>query len=499
MKAQASLAPLSDATKRFLSREKHGLWIGGEEVSAALEKSFDTRSPSTSEVIGRLAEGNEADIDRAVRCARAAFEGPWSRWSPYERQMLLYRVHDLMEKNFDELAEIESMDMGAPISRTRASKATMLKFILFFASQTATIAGETLQNGLPGEVVTMSIKAPVGVIGGIVPWNGPLVSQWWLLGAVMATGCTIVLKPAEDASLSMLRVVELLHEAGLPPGVVNVVTGMGGVAGEALARHPGVDRIAFTGSTVTGRKIIEASAVNIKKLQLELGGKSPDIIFADADLDKAVPGAAMGVFANSGQICYAGTRVFVQRPIVKEFCARVAEFAKSVRVGHSLDVDAQLGPLISERQLDRVMSYIDLGSREGAKLVCGGERLGDSLAKGYFVSPTVFSDVDNEMRIAQEEIFGPVLSVIPFDTAEQAIALGNQTEYGLGGAVWTRDLSTALRVVKGIHTGMMWVNCYGVTDPLVGFGGTKHSGYGAKGGRAHLDTYLYTKTVYINT
>ncbi len=297
--------------------------------------------------------------------------------------------------------------------------------ILFFASQASNIYGKTLQNGLPGEVVTMSLKAPGGVIGGTIPWNGSLVSQWWRLGAVIATGCTAVLKPAEDASLTVLRMVELLHEAGLPPGVVNVVTGLGSVAGAALACHPRVDRIAFTGSTATGRKIIEASAVNIKKLQLELGGKSPDIVFADADLNKAVPGAAMGVFANAGQICFAGTRVFVQRSIVNEFSERVAQFARAIRIGLSRDVDAQIGPLISARQLDRVMSYIEIGSREGGHLVCGGERLRGPLEAGYFVAPTVFADVDNRMRIAQEEIFGPVMTVIPFDTIDEAIKLGN--------------------------------------------------------------------------
>jgi aldehyde dehydrogenase (NAD+) len=293
-------------------------------------------------------------------------------------------------------------------------------------------------------------------------------------------------------------VAELLGEAGLPPGVVNVVTGLGDTAGAALARHPDVDRIAFTGSTETGRKIIDASKVNIKKLQLELGGKSPDIIFADADIDKAAQGAAMGVFANSGQICFAGTRVFVQREIVKEFCERVATFARSIKVGHSLDPSVQLGPLISGGQLEKVMSYVQIGTDEGARLVCGGERLKGSLSDGYFMGPTVFADVDNRMRIAREEIFGPVMSVIPFDTVEDAIVQGNATEFGLGGAVWTRDISKALRVVKGIHTGVMWVNCYGLIDPLVGFGGTKMSGYGAKGGHAHLDTYLYTKCVYVN-
>ena len=498
MNQQAVQGPLCEAAARFLAQRDRGLIINGKDVQAASQQTFETRDPSTGAAIGRLARGDSEDIERAVRAARAAFEGPWSRWTPYERQALLNRAHDAVERHFEELAQIETVDMGAPISRTLASKPAVLKMILYFASQAAGIAGETVQNGLPGDVTTLSLKAPVGVIGGIIPWNGPLGSQWWILGAVLASGCTAVIKPAEDASLSVLRVVELLHEVGMPPGVVNVVTGFGREAGAALARHPGVDRIAFTGSTETGRKIIEASTVNIKKLQLELGGKSPDIIFADADLEKAVPGVAMGVFANSGQICFAGTRVFVQRPIVDELCARVAAFAGSLRVGPALDRDTQLGPLISNPQLERVMSYVHAGIEEGARLVRGGERLGGNLANGYFVAPTVFADVDNRMKIAREEIFGPVLSIIPFDTVENAIALGNETEYGLGGAVWTRDIATALKVVKGIHAGVMWVNCYGLIDPLVGFGGTKYSGYGAKGGRGHLDTYLYNKSVYIS-
>lgn len=499
MHHQDSSVPLCDAAREFLSRGRFGLLINGQDAPAASGATLETVDPSTGAVIGHLAAGDDVDVDRAVKAARAAFQGGWSRWTAYERQALLHRAHDAIDRNFEELAQIETTDMGAPISRTRASKAAVLRMIQFFASQCTAVAGETLPNGLPGDVTTMSFNAPVGVIGGIIPWNGPLNGQWWILGAALATGCTVVLKPAEDASLSVLRVAGLLHEIGLPPGVVNVVTGYGSTAGAALSRHPDVDRIAFTGSTDTGRRIIEASAVNIKKLQLELGGKSPDIIFADADLDKAVPGAAMGVFANSGQICFAGTRVFVQRPIVEEFCERVAAFTRTVRVGPGLNADSQLGPLISGRQLDRVMSYIDLGGREGARLVCGGDRMrGDDLAGGYYVSPTVFADVANDMRIAREEIFGPVLSVIPFDTLDEAIALGNQTEYGLGGAVWTRDISQAFKVVKGIQSGVMWVNCYGLIDPLVGFGGTKHSGYGAKGGRAHLDTYLYRKTVYIN-
>lgn len=491
---------IDGAAQAFLARRHHGLLINGKQVGSVSGETIEAIDPSNGETIGYIAAGNAADVDSAVRAARAAFEGQWSSWTPYERQALLLRALDVIERHFEELAQLESIDMGAPISRTRSSKGFILRMIQFFASMALNVSGETLQNGLPGEFTTITLKAPVGVLGGIIPWNGPLGTQWWVIGATLATGCTAVLKPAEDASFSVLRVAELLQEIGLPAGVINVVTGRGPVAGEALARHPGVDRIAFTGSTATGRKIIEASTVNIKRLQLELGGKSPDIIFADADLDKAVPGAAMGVFSNSGQICYAGTRVLVQRQIVDEFTARMSEFVRTLRLGDSLDPNVHLGPIVSQKQLDRVMSYIDVGTKEGARLVCGGERLTSApFGEGYFVTPTVFAGVDNDMTIAREEIFGPVLSIIPFDTIDEAISIGNQTEYGLGGAVWSKDISTALKVVKRIHTGVMWVNSYGVIDPLVGFGGTRMSGYGSKGTSSHLDTYLYTKSVYINT
>ena len=475
-----------------------GHLINGQPTASLSGKTFETLNPATGEVLAHLAQGDQADVDAAVRAARAAFEGPWSRWTPYQRQLLLVKVRDYIEANFDELAMIETLDMGAPLSRTRNLKNAILQMIMYFSSQTMNVSGETLENSLPGTVTSLSIKAPVGVIGGIIPWNGPLISQWWILGAALATGCTVVMKPAEDASLSVLRVVELLHEAGMPEGVVNVVTGYGAVAGEALARHPDVDRVAFTGSTATGRRIVEASAVNMKKLQLELGGKSPDIVFADADLDKAVPGAAMGVFTNSGQVCYAGTRLFVQRSIQREFTERVAAFARTLKVGDPLDSAVQLGPLISQKQLDKVMSYVRGAPGEGATLAAGGERIGGDLANGYFVQPTIFADVTNSMRIAREEIFGPVISVIPFDTGDEVLALANDTEYGLGGAVWTRDMSTAMKMVHGIKAGTVWVNCYGMVDPNVGFGGIKMSGYGVKGSRSHIDAYLYSKSVYIN-
>lgn len=482
----------------FISKEPKGHLINGKWTAPGTGASFETYNPATGEVLAKLAEGDARDVDIAVKAARAAFEGPWSKWTPYQRQMLLMRIHDLVAANFEELAMIETLDMGAPLSRTRMLKGAICQMIGFFATQTTNMAGNTLPNSLPGSVTSFTVKAPVGVIGGIIPWNGPLISQWWILGAALATGCTVVLKPAEDASLSVLRVVELLHEAGMPEGVVNVVTGYGPVAGEALARHPGVDRVAFTGSTVTGRRIIEASAVNIKRLQLELGGKSPDIVFADADMEKAVPGAAMAVFTNSGQVCYAGTRLFVERKIQEEFVERITAFAKTLRVGNGLDPEVNLGPLISKKQLDRVLGYVEGAPGEGARLAGGGKRLGGDLAGGYFVEPTVFADVNNEMKIAREEIFGPVISVIPFDDADEVLRLANDTDYGLGGAVWTSNVSTALKMVHGVKSGTLWVNCYGMVDPAVGFGGIKMSGYGMKGGPSHVDAYLYSKCVYMN-
>ncbi|QLH13027.1 aldehyde dehydrogenase [Paracoccus pantotrophus] len=487
---------ISENARNFLDRRMHSLLIDGERIPAVSDEGIEVRNPSTGEVLGYLASGGASDVDKAVKAARAAFEGEWSGWTPYQRQALLFRAYDLIGKRFDEIAEIESLDMGVPIAKARAARPAAQRMVQFFASMALSIRGETVQNGLPGDVMTMTLKAPVGVVGGIIPWNGSLTALWWIVGAVMATGCTTVLKPATEASLSVLRLVEMLHEIGLPKGVVNVVTGHGATAGDALARHAGVDRIAFTGSTETGRKIIDASKTNIKRLQLELGGKSPDIVFADADLDKAVPGAAMGIFNNTGQICFAGSRIIVDRRIVEEFTARLAAFSKTLRVGHSLDPETQLGPVISERQRDIVMSYVEAGRSEGAQLVAGGTPV-EGLGGGYYVPPTVFGNVDMGMTIAREEIFGPVVSVIPFDDVEEAIRIGNQTEYGLAGAVWSENISTALRVAERIHSGAMWVNCYGLIDPMVGFNGAKMSGYGAKGGLAHLDTYLYTKSVYI--
>jgi aldehyde dehydrogenase (NAD+) len=481
---------LSDVDKMHFIDGKWQPSVGGE--------SIQTFNPTTGKVLATLARGRKEDVDFAVAAARRAFEGPWSRFTPHQRYALMLRVCEVLEANYEELATLESLDMGAPIARTNAMKKGLVQTIMYFASQAMNWTGTTIPNSLAGNYTTLTLKAPVGVVGGIIPWNAPLISMWWIIGGVLATGCTGVIKTAEDASLTTLRTAELLMEAGVPPGVVNVITGLGVEAGAALAAHMDVDRIAFTGSTATGREIIKASATNMKRIQLELGGKSPDIVFADANLDRAVPGAAMGVYNNSGQICSAGTRIFVERKIHDEFVERLIDYTRTIKVGDPFDQNSQLGPLVSSSQLERVMRYMKIGDEEGAHLVAGGNRLDGELAEGYFVAPTIFTNVNNGMRIAREEIFGPVASVIPFDTVDEAFKLANDTDYGLGGAVWTTNVSTAMQAMHGINAGKVWINCYGLADPAVGFCGHKQSGYGMKGGAQHLEGFLNEKSVYIN-
>ena len=488
---------LIGAAHPYLDGTVKKLFIGGRWVEAASGRTFASLNPATGREIAQVAEGGAEDIDRAVAAARTAFEGPWRQLKPFDRQNLLLAIGDAVERHFDELSWLETLDMGAPIARTRTYKRFMLQAFRFYAALAVNIYGETLQNSVPGEVFSFSLKDPLGVVGGIIPWNGPLISQLWSICPTLATGCTLVLKPAEEAPLSALRLAEIMHEAGVPGGVINVVPGRGDVAGARLAAHPGVDKIAFTGSTATGKKILEMAASNMKRVSVELGGKSPDIVFANADLDMAAAGAGAGCFNNTGQICYAGTRIFVQRPIYQEFVERLASFGRGLRVGDTLDPAVQLGPLISQKQLTTVTGYVDIARQEGATIVSGGERIGGDLAGGFYVPPTVLSQVSNHMRVAREEIFGPVASVIPFDTMDDAIRLSNDTNYGLGGAVWTRDVSTAHRMARAVRSGMMWVNCYGLTEPGVTSEGFRMSGYGAKGGRRSIDEYLYTKAVWL--
>jgi len=473
--------------------------IGGEWVKAASGKTFESRNPATGDLLATVAEGDVEDINQAVAAARRAFEGPWSKAKPYERQQILLKLADLVEKHFDELSLLDTLDMGAPINRTRGTRRRVLGMLRWYAGMAVSIHGETIANSMPGEYVSYTLKEPVGVVGAIIPWNGPLGATVWKVGPALATGCTVVLKPAEEAPLTSLRLGELMLEAGVPPGVINIVPGYGETAGAALAAHVDVDKIAFTGSHLTGQLIVKASAGNLKRVTLELGGKSPDIVFADADLGTAVPGAGMATFANSGQICSAGTRLFVEHKVYDEFVGRVAEFGKGLRVGNGVDPDTQIGPLVSEQQLGRVTDYLSIGRQEGARPLVCGERLTEGpFAKGYFVPPTVFANVRDDMRIAQEEIFGPVISAIPFTEIEDVIRRGNATAFGLGSGVWTRDISKAHRLAKGLRAGSVWINCYQAMDPAVPFGGYKMSGYGRESGIQQMEEYLNVKAVWIN-
>jgi aldehyde dehydrogenase (NAD+) len=475
------------------------LLIDGRRVPALSGKTFDTRDPTTGSVLTSVARGDARDIDVAVAAARAAFEGPWRKFTPFERQAALLRLADLVEQHFEVLARIDTLDMGDLIGGLDRKRTRAVALIRYFAGLTTSISGETITNSQPGDVFSYTLREPVGVVGAINTWNGPLGSSIWKLSAALAAGCTVVLKPAEQAPLSPLRLGDLCLEAGIPPGVVNVVPGFGD-AGQALAAHHGVDKIAFTGSTTVGQAIIRESAGNVKRVSLELGGKSANIVFADADLDIAVPGAAMAVFAKSGQICSAGTRLYVEAPVFDEFVDRLATFARTLRVGDPLDPEMRLGPLVSAAQLDRVTRYLEAGTSEGACLVAGGSRVTDGALKdGYFIEPTVLTDVADTMSVAREEIFGPVICAQPFSEIDEVLARSNDSPYGLGGGVWTRDVSTAHTIARGLRTGSVWVNCYQIMDPAVPFGGYKMSGFGRESGKEHLDEFLETKAVWIKT
>jgi aldehyde dehydrogenase (NAD+) len=486
-----SVEIINDVPKKLL--------INGEFVDAANGETFETINPATGEIIASIAKAGVEDVNRAVHSARAAFNGEWRSASPLMRQKLMLALAELIGENIDEIAHLDSVDMGLPLSKSRGSVMTARDNMIAYSAAARTVRGSTPENSVSPEMLTYTRKEPVGVVAAIIPWNSPFNTAIGKIGPALAAGCVTILKPAEQSPLSALRLGQLCAEAGLPKGVINVLTGFGDV-GAALTEHPDVDKVSFTGSVETGQAIIRASSGSMKRLTLELGGKSPNIVFADADLDKAVPASALAAFQLTGQFCAAGTRLFVERNIYDEFVERVVQYGNELKVGDPLLSDTDLGPVVSEEQMAKVLGYVASGTEEGASLQSGGARLDDELHKsGYYLPPTVFTHVDNGMKIAREEIFGPVISAIPFDDIDEVLRLSNQTRYGLASGVWTNDIRKAHYLAARLESGMVWVNTYGNYDKAVPFGGYKMSGLGLENGVEGLEQYLRTKSVWVNT
>jgi acyl-CoA reductase-like NAD-dependent aldehyde dehydrogenase len=483
----------------FLRQQPVKMLIGGQWVPAASGKTFATINPATGTVLAQVAEGESEDINRAVAAARKAFEsGPWPKLTPSQRGRLLWRLAELVEQHTTELAELETLDNGKPIKYSRAADVPLTAdHFRYFAGWATKLEGETIPVSIPN-MFTYTLREPVGVVGQIIPWNFPLQMASWKLAPALACGNTVVLKPAEQTPLSALRLGELICEAGFPEGVVNIVPGFGETAGAALAAHPDVDKIAFTGSTEVGKKILQASAGNLKRVTLELGGKSPNIIFPDADLKYAVRGALTAIFFNQGQVCTAGSRLFVHKSVYDQVLSGLSDAAQKMKMGPGLDPATDLGPLVSQEQLERVTGYIDAGKNEGAVAITGGKRAGAELANGYFVEPTVFDKVEDEMTIAREEIFGPVVVAMPFESVEEVAARANRSIYGLAAGVWTSDVKQAHKMAALLKSGVVWVNTYNQFDAAAPFGGYKQSGYGREMGHAVLDAYTQIKTVWMN-
>src|SRR3984893_33498 len=490
----------SNPVTQFLSTPKK-LLINGKWVAAASGKTFEVTNPATGRVIARVAEGDAAAVDAAVQAERRAFESsPWATMSPSDRGKIIWRIGELVSKYQDELAELESLDNGKPMAVAKAADVPLAADIFqYMAGWSTKIEGKTIPLSVlytPGvQYHSYTRLEPIGVVGQIIPWNFPLLMAAWKLSPALATGCTIVLKVAEETPLSALRLGEIVQEAGVPPGVVNIVTGFGATAGAALAAHPGVDKIAFTGSTEVGKLIVQAAARDLKHVSLELGGKSPVIVLKDADLDVAIPGAASAIFFNHGQCCCAGSRLYVQKDVFEKVVDGVAAHAKAIKLGPGLDPTTEMGPIVSETQRNRVCGYLEAGKQEGARALTGGKAREGS---GYFVEPTVFVDTRPNMKIVREEIFGPVVAAMPFtDMDEDLVHQANDSIYGLAAGIWTRDLSKAHALAAQLKAGSVWVNCYNIFDAALPFGGYKQSGWGREMGEAVLDSYLNTKAVTV--